>query len=189
MSFLSFGNRKLPNSTAIFNITSAINCPSDKFGMCKIADICYAKKTENRWPNTYFYRERQTTLFDKVTAEELATAMLVEFKNKKQPIKMLRFSESGDFRNQSDVDKMAKVAEILQQNHIKTYGYTARHDLDFSEMKKFSTINGQGFKVTNKIDVVDRFSGTPGNVKCIGSCKECSACANANNKVIEIVKH
>jgi len=189
MNFLSFGNRKLPKSTAIFNITSAINCPSDKLGMCKIADICYAKKTENRWPNTYFYRERQTSFFDKTSATRIAEAMLGVFNAQKTPVKMLRFSESGDFRNQSDVDKMAIVAKHLVKERVKVYGYSARTDLDFTELKKWATINGQGFMITNKIEVIDEFSGRKGVIKCIGSCHECSACANAKGKIIEIKKH
>ena len=189
MNFLSFGNRKLPKSTAIFNMTSAINCPSDNAGLCAIADICYARKTEHRWPNTYFYRERQTEFFDKENWNRIAEGMLAVFSAQKQPVKMLRFSESGDFRTQRDVVKFGFIARKLVENGFKVYGYTARKDLDFSELKKWATVNGQGFKVTNQIDVVDEFSGRNGVIKCIGSCHECSACANARNKIIEIKKH
>ena len=47
-SFLSFGNKKLSNSTAILNITSALQCPSRKLGLCGLSDPskCYALRSE-----------------------------------------------------------------------------------------------------------------------------------------------
>ena len=52
-SLLSEGNIKIPSTTAIFNMTSAKDCPSLKLGLCKAfhngKNICYAKKSETEW--------------------------------------------------------------------------------------------------------------------------------------------
>lgn len=47
----SRGNRKLPKSTLIANLTSAEHCPSCQLGFCKLSKICYAKKCERIYPN------------------------------------------------------------------------------------------------------------------------------------------
>ncbi len=39
------GNKKLPKSTLIANLTSARNCPAKALGLCDIED-CYAAKCE-----------------------------------------------------------------------------------------------------------------------------------------------
>ena len=193
MKFLSFGNRWLPDSTAIFNLGSATNCAAEKKGKCNIADICYAKRTEKRWVNTYFYRERQTKVFDGSNPRELADAMLVAMRMQKQRVKMLRFSEAGDFRNQADVDKFARVAKILHENNITVYGYVADDELDYSELMKYATVNGTGFMATNEIRIVDEYSDDPTTIKCPtaehGKCLRCSACAYAKGRIIEIPKH
>lgn len=49
-SFISRGNKKLPSSTMIFNLTSARNCPARKLGLCTIKPRCYADHSEVRWP-------------------------------------------------------------------------------------------------------------------------------------------
>jgi len=193
MNFLSFGNRWLPETTAIWNFGSATNCPAEAKGKCKIADICYAKRTEKRWWNTYFYRERQTKVFDSSSPRELADAMLVAMRAQKQRVKMLRFSEAGDFRDQADIDKFTKVTKVLYENNIKVYGYAADPDLDYSRLMKYATVNGTGFMATNEVRIVDQYSDDPTTIKCPtaehGKCLKCSACAYANGRIIEIPKH
>ena len=43
------GNKKLPKSTLIANLTSARNCPAKALGLCDIDD-CYAGKCERIYP-------------------------------------------------------------------------------------------------------------------------------------------
>ena len=42
----SYGNKKLPESTMIVNLTSAQNCPAKQLGLCLVPDVCYAQKGE-----------------------------------------------------------------------------------------------------------------------------------------------
>ena len=187
--FLSYGNSKLPKTTAIFNFTSATNCPSKAAGKCNHPDICYAMHSEIQYRPVLPYRENQTAVFDSMSGEDLGVAMLNIFNRKIIKINKLRFSEAGDFRSQDDVDKFTKTASILRAAGIKVYGYVANDDFDYSELKKYASINGQGFTVTNQINVVDQFTETTGVIKCKGDCRICSACANAIGKIIEIKKH
>ncbi len=46
----SQGNKKLPESTIIANLSSGENCPARKKGLCKVARYCYARKCERIYP-------------------------------------------------------------------------------------------------------------------------------------------
>ncbi len=45
---------------------------------------------------------------------------------------LLRYNESGDFWSQRCVEKLDWIAYTLRKEGIRTYGYTARYDLDFN---------------------------------------------------------
>ena len=123
----SFGNKKLPKTTAIFNITSALECKSRKLGLCQLGKDtkkCYALKAEKCYPSVLPYRNRQTNLWDNMNAEEFVKNFMKEKGRRK--IDALRFNESGDFRGQRDVNKLIKIARLLQAEGIKVYCYTAR---------------------------------------------------------------
>lgn len=188
MSFLSFGNRKLPPNIAIYNITSATNCPAKKLGFCNHPNACYALKAERLYPHNLPYKQSQTQLFDLLSAEQLGKLFLLEMGRKKTKVEYFRFSESGDVRSQVDIKKLAGLAKVLTGNGIKVYGYTARKDLDFTDLKKYATINGQHFMVSNKVMVVSEFSNK-GEIQCPGKCFDCNACATAQGQTIEIRKH
>lgn len=188
MSYLSFGNKKLPSKTAIFNITSSRDCPAKKLGMCGHASKCYALKAERLYPATLPFRKKQTDVFDLLSGEQLAKLFLLDIRGRKHPVENLRFSESGDFRSQADVDKLTECANILVHNGLKVYGYTARKDLDFSYLRRVATVNGNNFMATNLIRVVDKFDGKS-DIECPANCNTCDACITASNSVIEILQH
>jgi hypothetical protein len=188
-NLISFGNKKLPEDTAIFNMNPAFECPSEKLGLCDIAKICYAKKAERRYPSVFPYRKRQAEAWQNLSAEDFAS-QFISVAAKKQVTK-LRLSESGDFESQEDVVKAEKIAKILSDNGIRMYTYTARKDLDFSFVR-YLVINGSGFSADGVIHTflaVDSFSGKKGVAKCIADCKKCSLCANKSKLTIEALKH
>ena len=111
---LALGNKKLPKTTAIFCMTGAYNgtCPSDKLGLCLNSKFCYAKRMEERWHHKLIpFRERQTKYWDSVTADQFVEDLLEANTHRKvHKINALRISESGDFRNQADFDKVNEIA-------------------------------------------------------------------------------
>ena len=44
------GNKKIPQSTIMANLTSAHNCPAKESGLCRVGKYCYAFR-EERYPN------------------------------------------------------------------------------------------------------------------------------------------
>ena len=191
-TLFSFGNHKLPKTTAIFNMTSAHSCPSEKLNLCQLAEPkkCYAKKAERMYRAVLPYRQRQEVFWDTCTVEEFIRSF-VQAKGKKK-VKHLRFGESGDFRTQADVNKAEQIAQVLWlHKKVRTYCFTARKDLDFSKCY-YLTVNGSGFMVHNSFTVYPKntkLTKIPGTHVCGGDCRVCSRCAQKMKRNIVTALH
>ena len=181
----SNGNKKIGHDTVILNITSASNCPSDKLGLCKVSKLCYAKKIERYNPYYKPFCDRQTKQWDTLTAKQIVINIL-HIKDKNPDVKYLRYSEAGDFRTQEDINKMSDIAELLKPVGIRVYGYTARSDLDFSNVSDNMTVTGTYFNVHNCFKPVRQFTS---KIRCQANCRTCNLCKNRNNKTIEVLIH
>lgn len=186
---MSYGNKKLPSNTAILNMGSAKTCASKRLGLCKVCKICYANKAEKLYPNVLPYRNRQAKYWSKRKAETISADIIADVNRKRNPVTRFRFSESGDFRSQKDVDKMADVCKVLSSQGIKCYGYTARKDLDFSGLMKYATVQGSGFMLTNMFTAVSKENVNKKQPVCAGDCKKCSLCITGKNLSIQVIKH
>lgn len=191
------GNIKIPKTTAIFNMSSATDCPSRKLGLCKAVDkngksFCYAIKSEraNR-PLVLPYRRKQEKYWKSVSAEEFAVEFLILSSMKRNPFTAIRFNESGDFHNQSCVNKAEKIARILKPYGIICYCYTSRNDLDYRKVKALR-ISGSNFKkpgIVNIFKIIKKKEDKPkGYAMCPMDCHSCNRCMRAGLKTA-IIKH
>lgn len=188
---VSRGNHKLGKDTLILNITSAAACPSRALGLCKIATKCYARKAETQYPAVKPYREAQTKIWDQMSSVEIAMD-LVDILTRARPagsIKYLRFSEAGDFRDQADVDKMSKIAQLLIAYGVRVYGYTARKDLDFTKVHENMVVNGSGFMVHNMFTATKLLNIYALDLVCPGNCRDCHKCKSRNQLDIKVLEH
>ena len=190
---LTLGNKKLPKTTAIFCITGAYKgtCPSAKLGLCKHVDICYARKMEERYHHRLIpFRKRQTKYWDKVNARQFVRDLLEANSKRKSVNKLtaLRMSESGDFRNQKDFNKVNSIANQLKKHGIRVYTYTARKDLNFSKLSENFTLNGSEFMIDNNFYVVGKDEKVNGPV-CPADCKICTMCQQKKGRNIAVRKH
>ena len=188
------GNIKIPSTTAIFNMSSALNCPSKKLGLCKAESQgakCYARKAEILYPNVLPYRERQAKLWKEISAEDFAFQFLVINSFKRNPFSKLRMNESGDFKNQKELDKAEKIARILKKHGVICYCYTSRSDLCFRKIEALR-ISGSGFKkegIVNVFKIIDSKKDKPkGWSMCKMSCKVCDRCSRSRMNTC-VVKH
>lgn len=190
------GNLKIPSTTAIFNMSSAHDCPSRKLGKCKaIVDgkcVCYAIRSENSSrPYVLPYRRRQEAYWKSVSAEEFCVEFLALCATKTNPFTALRFNEAGDFHSQDCVDKAEKIARILKPYGIVCYCYTSRDDLDFSRVEALR-VSGSNFKkpgVVNVFKIIPSKEEKPkGYGICPMDCHACNRCLKAGMKTA-IVKH
>ena len=183
-SLLSNGNLKIGKDTLIFNMNPARYCPSDKLGLCKHSDICYAKKAEKMYKQVLPYRIRQSKYWNNCTAEKFVSDLVNVINSKKTKIKYLRVSKSGDFNSQSDVNKLSDISDLLK-GIIKVYTYTARKDLNFDNISDNLTVNGSGFMVSNQFEVTTNKS----TVNCPANCRICNKCKFSTGKIIYALKH
>jgi hypothetical protein len=193
--YISWGNNKVSKSVGVFNMNSATDCPNAEStendqtdtGVCQVPwESCYAHKAENVYPQTLPYRRRQQYLWDSLSAEEWAGAFKSLVSRKRNSVTAVRFSEAGDFRNEQDIQKVERIAQMLSTDGIDVYTYSASHKLDWSEAENF-TVN----QSNELADYGDRlFTALPegsdlpedtvwcpydksdGDIKC-GECKLC----------------
>jgi hypothetical protein len=113
----SYGNKKLPASTMIFNLTTAKNCPSK---LCKVAEYCYAKKGENRFIEVFLRNLRNKIMLENISLKDFLKLLELYIEYAPMKIKNIRLSEEGDFMNL----KYVKIANDIA-GHIKAkYGIT-----------------------------------------------------------------
>jgi hypothetical protein len=182
------GNFKIGDDTLIVNITSATDCPSRRLGLCKHPERCYSLKDEIFHPYPLPFRRQQTLQFDNSTISELAQDITAILSRAKKPIKFIRFSESGDFRSQADVDKLSAIADLLN-GKIKVYGYTARRDLDYSNLSTNITINGFGFMLHKLFEAQANPIPTGKQKLCKGNCRVCKLCVTRKYNHVLIKYH
>ena len=187
------GNIKLPNTTAIFNMSSAHECPSLRLGLCRAFNkkgkhVCYARKAETTMrPEVQPYRDRQMQFWLTTTPEDFAYQILLINALKELPWNALRFNEAGDFHMQACVAKVERIATILKPYGIKVYGYTSRSDLDYSGLRNF-ILSGSGFQkdgISNIFLMVEDVKDKPkGYGVCCGDCGICNRCSTRGLKTV-----
>lgn len=190
------GNIKIPRETAIFNMSSATDCPSKALGICKacvwdeesqsIKSICYAIKAERTCrPAVLPYRRRQEFFWLETSAEEFAKQFLLTNARKVVHFDKLRLNESGDFHSQDCVDKAERISRILSKFGISTYCYTSRDDLDYTKIRSL-VINASSFRtlgIVNEFTMVPKGKrGPKGYVKCPMDCTICDRCSTRGSK-------
>jgi len=185
----TWGNKKLPKTTAIFNMTPATTCPSNQLGLCQLKEPnkkCYAMVAEKMYKNALSHRLRQLDFWSTCTAQGFVNQLIGE--KKRKHLLKLRFNEAGDFVSQNSVVKAEEVARILAEEHnVITYCYTARKDLDFT-IRKHLIINGSNFMVDNNFKVI--YKGQPaGNIVCPQDCRVCAMCSKRKKLTISVRIH
>ena len=192
-NIFAIGNKKLGNDTVIFSMGTARDCPSKKLGLCQCPNACYALRDEKQYHHSLLpYRIRQAEFWVTCTAQQFIARLLDKVGKKINKIKYFRINESGDFRHQSDVDKLDAIAHKLWVSYgIVTYGYTARKDLNFKG--RAMIMQGSGFMLDNNFKYFAKNDymqiGVNCNVICEGNCRECNLCKIKAGLVIGIRQH
>ena len=167
--------------------------------MCQACDDCYALKAENQYPLVLPYRERQFKITQEVAPVDFAWALVNMYgktlKRRRKDI-TFRFNEAGDFVNQKQLDWFTSVCALLNQEptSIKCYGYTARTDLNLSELLKYASVmvsNDKGGWVSKGANRFKKYpkGSKPPKFDCAGDCRVCKMCLNFKGKVIGVESH
>lgn len=128
----SYGNKKLPASTMIFNLTTAKNCPSK---LCKVAEHCYAKKGENRFIEVFLRNLRNKIMLENISLKDFMKLLELYIEYAPMKIKNIRLSEEGDFMGIKQVKIANDIAGHIKAKYgITTTIYTAK-PYDFGQFK------------------------------------------------------
>ena len=196
--YISFGNKKLPKTTAIYNIGCWFLCPGRLDGFCELHDVCYAKCREvmgnviqSRLNNHYFWKANSA----ETIAEFICYSIKLEILKGNQ-VNLLRFNEVGEMENQEDLEKMIKISNIVfEKTGIKSYVYTHNRALNFNIERPNLTVNGSGFMVDNRFTVVKpedykEYVDTHNAIECPQNCELCgSICSKKLGvEIVEVLK-
>ena len=209
----TIGNKKLGKDTLIFNMGPATNCPSKKLGLCKHSKKCYALKAEKMYKATLPFRQRQEN-FWLTNGPAYKAYWLVQALKKHKGIKFIRFNESGDFTSQRCIEDLIQMTRLVNFKipGVMFYGYTARQDLDFSNLPDNLTVTGSSFMLDNnfspyfnvstheyisidrKLDTSEKNNAymatlKPYDVICKGDCTICNYCKASRSLNIKVAMH
>lgn len=196
--YITFGNKKLPKTTGIYNIGTWFLCPGRLQGFCELSTQCYAKCREvmgsvisSRLNNYYYWKSNDAEtiaafISDSIKAEQM----------KGNQVNLLRFNEVGELEDQEDLVKMIKISNIVfEKTGIKSYVYTHNRALNFNIDRPNLTVNGSGFMVDNCFTVVKpedykEYVNNNNCVECPQKCKLCgSICARKLGvEIVEVLK-
>ena len=180
---IAFGNKKLPKTTAIYNIGTWFLCEGRLKNFCELHEVCYTKCREimgntikSRLNNYYFWKTND--------ARTIASFIVYSIKAesmKGDKINLLRFNEVGEFENQEDLVKMRDISNIVyEQTGVKSYTYTHNRDLDFNIDRPHLTINGSGFIIDNQFTVISpseykEYVESHNCFECLQKCEMCNS--------------
>ena len=191
-SVFSYGNKKLPRNKMIFNLTTAMNCPSK---LCKFFDTCYAKAGDNKNINPALSGLRNQFMLKYITIKEFLKLIEMYIEYAPMRIKRIRLSESGDFSTQQQVDVAKKLAAHLKKKYnIDTVVYTAQpFDFSGNELivnasnekvigadryfyaRDLKTFNEMGIDMTEDLKIKYMEDGQP-YYMCPCECRKCNFC-------------
>lgn len=185
------GNKKLGNDTIIFNMHPATNCISKKLGLCQLKNPnhCYAWMDEKQYKKVLAYRQRQHKVWKGDNIEKIVKDF-IHIKQVRPRIKYIRFNESGDITNLTDIQDLNYIAKQLKPYGITVYTYTSRYDMfkhNNITLVDNLVINGSGFMVHNEFRVVDKSileRDITNGLICRGACIDCVYCKTKLNKII-----
>lgn len=178
IKYLTLGNRKLPKTTAIFNLPHGETCLGQT-AYC--AKHCYAAKAERMYKQVLPFRKRNLQLAK--TAD--FTAKLNE-EIQISGVDVVRVHESGDFFSQDYLDQWVVIAELNPA--VTFYAYTKSFKLYFNHRPKNFIVRGsvdpssslKERKAALVLDGTAETFDTAPTIKdtfvCPGSCKSCNYC-------------
>lgn len=180
-NFITFGNHKLGDDTAIFNMGPALTCPAKELKMCQLIATCkcYAEKAEILYGERVIqHRKNQGNFWKSTDKHDILQNIFRRINARKKETRYLRFNESGDFSIQADIEKLSYIAEALKTINIVTYGYTARYDLDYRDIKFL--VKGSGWnreEINGTTTVIGKNDSIPeGFILCPGKKQSCATC-------------
>ena len=196
---ISFGNKKLPKRTAIFNLPAVKTCPN-KTAFCAVN--CYALKAERLYKAVYPARKRNLKAS---LSADFTDQMIGKLSSVAHKFDTVRIHEAGDFYNQEYFDKWVIIA--LAFPHKTFYAYTKSFHLDFSAKPENMVLIASFDESTNTASKINYelrrkyFANTFTIIRkeeanqylawqiCGQDCTKCDVCFSRTGLDLKVVKH
>jgi hypothetical protein len=186
-----FGSDKTSDDTLLLNMGSAMLCPAR--AQCRVlleGRKCYPAQVERLHPEVKLYRDRQEAYWLSTSAERITADIFAKIEGRTPQTRYMRFNESGDFASQACVEKLSQVASALKSAAgIITYGFTARDDLDFSDVAFLVKGSGHARGNNGRSAVIGPGDPVPeGHTLCPEDCRACDLCMRDTKADIAFVE-
>ncbi len=191
---ISYGNKKLPKNTAIFNILAVKTCPmATEF--CKAN--CYALKAEKQYKNVVPQARKRNLKASQ--QESFVSDMIGLIAKGQKKINQFRIHESGDFYSQIYIDRWFMIAKEFPS--ITFYAYTKSFHLDFSgKPSNFVLIASFDESTTERARMLynmkkeafdNTFSivGKSEKASCVQDCSKCDLCWSGKGLSLTVNVH
>lgn len=195
MKYLTRGNHKLPNHTAIFDLPEIKTCPG---ATKECLSYCYAKKATKVYKAVAPKREWN---FQASMKDNFVSEICNEIQRMRGLVDV-RLHSAGDFYNQAYVNKWTDIVKAFPKIRF-TFYTKSFHLYDFSKLRKcknvtaFASIDpttpatrlpyAKGWK---KATVIKKGDDNPkGYFVCPGSCKTCNHCYKGNTSNVAFHQH
>lgn len=199
---VSIGNRKIAKNTAIFNLSSATNCPCKEYCQFGIDGTCYALKAERMYKAVLPYRERQNNYWYSNNIDDIMDDF-TEFLNRHKSIQYIRINEAGDIKCSNDLRRLELIAKKASLQGVTVYTYT--HNIDallayhalYSDGLHYLKLNLSIDSKEPTLAQYNRFIGCKsiegkeivcdcsGTIKCMENCFNCTS-NNASKIYVKI---
>lgn len=199
--------KPMPNCIWLISMTSSLECPSAKMGLCPISDDCYGKAFEENammGANTLKCRKNDELAIDYLVSNDGASFLATELvkmsnrcRNEANQLKFLRWNMTGDLKSLEYLIFVEKIAdELFEQLGVISVIYTHRIDLKepFEAIRtnyESLRILGSGFNWDCNFTC---FPSSDDGKQCSSNCTECfeqygiGFCYDTNIKDVEIVE-
>jgi hypothetical protein len=190
---VSFGNKKLPRSTMIFNIPARVTCPG-RTAFCEGA--CYALKAERMYKAVLPARQGN---FEETRKASFAFDMAALVRRHRHKVHQVRIHESGDFYSQAYLEKWYHVCQdnpgtafyaYTKSFHLNYWGKPSNLVLIASFDKSTRDQDRERYRerkrfFSNTFSIVDRKAPA----SCVQDCTICSTCWTGKGHNITVNQH
>ena len=123
--FLYGSNKKIGSIPSII-FETAINCTSNRLGLCDVCGICYAIANYKQYPGHRNRMIKNAVIIECIIQfPDIYEAFINYIKNNN--IDVIRYNLAGDFRDWRDIEFICNLADKLPA--VKIYGYSKREDM------------------------------------------------------------
>lgn len=196
--FLYGSNKKIGTIPSII-FETAINCTSNKLGLCDVCGICYAIANYKQYPGHRNRMIKNAVIIECIIQFPDIYGLFIDY-IKNNNIDVIRYNLAGDFRDWRDTEFIYNLADKLPE--VRIYGYSKRRDMaDLIEQicQKSNIFCGIPEAWADKCpsanvfkpveSLAEWYTAHKSGRDCLGDCLKCRKCYSWKGRRIACLCH